>query len=157
MWRKFTRVFDELKSGGKPNAESMQQALEQAAAILLFEMCRADFSVADVEREAVLGTVKSSFELDDAQAHALLDEAQIKAEQAVSLHQYTALINDHWGNDEKQRLLVELWRIAYVDGVLDKYEEHYVRKVADLLHLPHSMFIQAKLRARHMASGRGVP
>jgi len=157
MWRQFSKLFDELASGGKPSAGSIQKALEQAASVLMFEMCRADFSVAQVERDAVLGTVKSTFELSDEQACELVDEAQTRAERAVSLHQYTALINDHWGIEEKQRLLLELWRIAYADGVLDKYEEHFARKVANLLHLPHQSFIQAKLQARHMVGGAEEP
>ena len=38
-----------------------------------------------------------------------------------------------------------MWEIAYADGKLDKYEEHYLRKVSELLYIPHSQFIQQKL------------
>jgi uncharacterized tellurite resistance protein B-like protein len=41
----------------------------------------------------------------------------------------------------------ELWRAAYSDGALHEYEEHLIRRIADLLHLSHSQFIGAKLRA----------
>ena len=38
-------------------------------------------------------------------------------------------------------------RVAFSDGVIDKYEEQLVRKVADLLHVRHHDFIAAKHRA----------
>ena len=40
-----------------------------------------------------------------------------------------------------------LWQIAYANESLHIYEEHLVRKIADLLHVPHSAFIAAKLNA----------
>ncbi|MEC8444130.1 MAG: TerB family tellurite resistance protein, partial [Pseudomonadota bacterium] len=33
-------------------------------------------------------------------------------------------------------------------GNLDKYEEHIIRRIAELLYLPHSEFIRTKLLAR---------
>jgi uncharacterized tellurite resistance protein B-like protein len=39
-----------------------------------------------------------------------------------------------------------LWQVAYADGSLDPYEEALVRKIADLIYVPHREFIQAKHR-----------
>ena len=41
-----------------------------------------------------------------------------------------------------------LWLVAFADGKKDPEEEHLVRKIAGLLHVPHPDFIDAKLRAR---------
>jgi len=38
--------------------------------------------------------------------------------------------------------------VAYADGILDKHEEHIVRRIADLIHLRHSDFIRSKLAIR---------
>ena len=38
------------------------------------------------------------------------------------------------------------WKIAFIDDVLDMNEEYLVRKIADLLHVPHTAFIMAKIR-----------
>jgi uncharacterized tellurite resistance protein B-like protein len=37
-----------------------------------------------------------------------------------------------------------MWEMAYADGNLDKYEDYIIRKVADLIYVPHSEFIRAK-------------
>ena len=38
----------------------------------------------------------------------------------------------------------QLWRVAWADGRIDRYEEQILRRVADLIHLRHGEFIQAK-------------
>jgi uncharacterized tellurite resistance protein B-like protein len=40
-----------------------------------------------------------------------------------------------------------MWKVAYADGDLDKYEESIIRKVADLLYIWHSDFVNTKLAA----------
>ena len=36
---------------------------------------------------------------------------------------------------------IAIWKIAFIDGVVDMHEEYLVRKIADLLHVPHTAFI----------------
>ncbi len=55
--------------------------------------------------------------------------------------------------EEKRQLLRDLWAVAYADGKLDQYEESQLRKIAELLHVPHTQFIQSKLVAKERLSG----
>jgi uncharacterized tellurite resistance protein B-like protein len=41
-----------------------------------------------------------------------------------------------------------MWRVAFADRRLDKYEEAQIRKIADLLYVPHKDFIRTKLRVQ---------
>lgn len=41
-----------------------------------------------------------------------------------------------------------LWQVALADGELANIEEHIIRKIADLLHLNHTEYIQTKLRVK---------
>ena len=41
-----------------------------------------------------------------------------------------------------------MWRVAFADGHLDKYEENIIRRVADLLHIRHSEYIRCKANAK---------
>jgi uncharacterized tellurite resistance protein B-like protein len=66
---------------------------------------------------------------------------------AHDLHQFTSEINRALAHDEKLRLVEQLWRVARVDEVVHKYEEHIIRRIADVLHVSHRVFIAAKLRA----------
>ena len=48
-------------------------------------------------------------------------------------------------------LIHNMWEVAYADGHIDRYEEHLIRKVADLLYLSHVDFIKSKVNARDKA------
>jgi uncharacterized tellurite resistance protein B-like protein len=80
----------------------------------------------------------------------LLDRAGSAREDATSLFEFTRLVNDHYGPDEKRDLVGAMWKVAYADGDLDKYEEHIIRRVAELIYLPHADFI----RSKHEAAAR---
>ena len=41
-----------------------------------------------------------------------------------------------------------LWLVAFADAEKHPHEEHLVRRIAGLLHVPHPDFIDAKIRAR---------
>ena len=70
----------------------------------------------------------------------------VTAEEAVDLVQFTKIINQTCDPDQKRDILEGLWAIAYADNQLAPIEEHTIRRISDLLHVPHSHFIKAKLR-----------
>ena len=78
----------------------------------------------------------------------LIENAEKSVEESTSLYEYTREVNDNFDYESKLNLIDQLWRIAFADGHLDKYEEHVVRKIADLIHISHNDFIQSKLKNR---------
>ena len=119
-----------------------------AAAALLVEVVRSDHEVPEVERQAVLESVGRKFALEESDARALVEMAEAEAKDAHDLFQFTSLINAGFSPAQKVRLIEELWRVAWADDALHRYEEHLIRRVADLLHVSHSAFIAAKLRVQ---------
>ena len=65
-------------------------------------------------------------------------------------NEFTRLLNDNLSRSERINIIENLWRVAYADSVLDKYEEYYIRKVADLLYVAHSDYIKTKLKAAEL-------
>jgi len=125
-----------------------EHALQLATAALLFEMMRADFNEDPDERRIVEAALQKTFALSDAETRQLAALAEQEAEQAVSLYQFTGLINRHFSPQDKVRVVEMLWQVAYADTELDRYEEALVRKIAELIHVPHRDFIQAKHRVQ---------
>lgn len=126
--------------------QASEHDLQLAAASLLVEMSRADFDVASIEREAVLAAVRDAFDLSEEEAGELHARAETRAEAATSLYEFTRVLNDHLAAERKAHIVELLWRVAAADARIDKYEEHLVRRIADLLHVPHVRFISAKHR-----------
>ena len=113
--------------------------------MLLLDVARADMEVSAEERQVARQLLERFFPLSPDQAQALVDAAQREAEQATSLYPFTRLINRECDLDERTRIVGMLWKVSCADGKIDAHEEHLVRKVADLLYVPHTRFIQAKL------------
>ncbi|WP_197476224.1 TerB family tellurite resistance protein, partial [Oleiphilus sp. HI0043] len=64
--------------------------------------------------------------------------------------EHTDLINKKFDSDSKYRLILAMWKIAYADSDIDRYEEHLIRKVSDLIYIPHTLFIKAKHEASNI-------
>ena len=143
MLAKIKLFFDERLAPDQ--IDDSEQAVRLAACALLFEMVKADFKISAAELQTMRSAVKTTMKIDDGTADALIEKAQQESEQATSLYQFTRLINDNYSPEQKEKLVTALWMIAYADGHVDKYEEHYLRKLVDLLYIPHSVFIRTKL------------
>ena len=137
-----------LRPDAGQNDESADDAaLKLAVAALLVEVVQADFETSIVEREQVLDSLSALLELDADARQALLDLASREIDKAHDLHQFTSRVNDGFTPERKIALLEQLWRVARADTRVHKYEEHLIRRIADLLHVPHSSFIAAKIRS----------
>jgi uncharacterized tellurite resistance protein B-like protein len=42
-----------------------------------------------------------------------------------------------------------LWRIVYVDGKMDQYEQYLMNKMKNLLRISHDQLIDAKLKVKY--------
>lgn len=134
-----------------------EHAYQLATAALLMEISRADREIGSDEREAVVHAVGKAFELDKDETHTLVELAEEEAENATSLYEFTRLINDNFDHGQKQHVVEMLWRVAFADGHADKYEVHLIRRIADLIHVPHRGFIRAKLKVEsEMKAGRSA-
>ena len=122
-------------------------ALPLAVAALLFEISRADQEVHADERAEMYKAIAQICDVPAADIANLIESADEAVEEAVSLYDFTSVVNERLDHEQKYALLLTLWRVAYADGRVDAYEEYYVRKIADLLHLSQRDFIRAKLEA----------
>lgn len=134
-----------LLTASTPDSEASERRLQLAAAALLVETGKADYRRDPRERAAILAAVREAFTLDEDELADLVADAEATSAEATSLYEFTSLINQHYSAEEKQRLVRQLWQVAGADGDIDKYEDHLIRRIAELIYVPHSQFIRAKL------------
>lgn len=142
------RELIEKAAGKTPRPADEAHEVAIAAAVLMLEVARADAGVSDAERTAAAAAVRTKFGLDAAEAERIIAIAEAEARKATGLFPFTSLINRELSAAQKERLLELVWRVAYTDAKLDAHELHLVRKIANLLHVPHASYVGAKLRAR---------
>ena len=124
--------------------ESREAALRSATAVLMLDVARADHVFEESEFERVLELVEKHFGISPEDAAELVNAADDKAEDLVSLHEFTQLLHNNLDEDEKARIVGLLWQVAYADGRLDKYEDSLVRKISDLLHVSRGRSMRLK-------------
>ena len=144
------RAFFEtrLAEVGANDDSALEHQLRLTTAALLFEVCRADFETDSRELDTIARLSREVFDLSEQETSTLMELAEIEAKDATSLHGYTTLLNRHLDVEQKTYIIELMWRVAFADEVLEKHEQHLMRKVANLLYVPHGDYIAAKQRAR---------
>lgn len=127
--------------------EDIAHQLQLACAALMIEVLYADHSVQQAELATLRSALQDSFDLNEAEAEELILLAEEERTEATDYYQFTSLINEFHTQQQKRALITRLWQMAYADQKIHKFEEHLVRRLADLLHVPHSAFIQSKHEA----------
>ena len=130
------KFFDERLGAEPGEGTPAADAVELATAALLVEMQRADLVIDEADDAAIRALLARHFALDDDAVARLVALANDRADESVSLHEFTRLIHAHFDVAQKTTVVEMLWRVAYADGRVDEHEEHLVRKDADLLYLP---------------------
>lgn len=146
MLKKIQEFFDSHFMSSESDAESIEHQLNLAAAILLIEMAVQDDHAHELEVSAVKKALKNQLKLSEDEIHELYVLADEEKHQATDYHQFTKLIAKHYTQPQKIKLIEALWQVAFADNVLDKYEEHMVRRISDLIYVSHKDFIQTKHR-----------
>jgi uncharacterized tellurite resistance protein B-like protein len=147
--RRIKSFFDEhMMPVPAADARDPGHALHLAIGALLLEMPNMDGEVWPEQREAVDAALRGHLKLTDAEVAELLELAEAERVESTDYFQFTSLINGAYALEQKIELVELLWRVAYANEALHSHEEYLVRKVADLLYVPHGAFIAAKHRAR---------
>jgi uncharacterized tellurite resistance protein B-like protein len=146
MLRAFKNLIEEALAG-PADPKQRQHTRQLAAAALLLEVSRADHEQDAAEQRAVVEAIRRAHGLSDQEISVLVESAQASVDIAASLQEFTRVLNEQLSATDRNALVEDLWRVAYADGRLDKYEEYMIRKIADLLYVSHSQFIRAKLNA----------
>ena len=149
MIKKIQSFFESQLSIRDSSPEDKQTKLQLATAALLFEISKADFDMSEHELEQIKSLLNKQFDLSSAQLDELIDLAQSEVKQSTSLYDFTVLINEGYSLEDKKQVICLLWQVAFADNVLNKYEEAMIRKVADLIYVPHQDFIAMKLASKN--------
>jgi uncharacterized tellurite resistance protein B-like protein len=148
-----SQVVDAISAptNDEENPESRDAALRSATAVLMLDVARSDHVFEESEFERVIGLVEKHFGMSPEDAAELVNAADEKAEELVSLHEFTQLLHNNLDESEKARIVGLLWQVAYADGRLDKFEDSLVRKISDLLHVSRGRSMRLKHDAEQAA------
>lgn len=152
MLNQITTFFRQhLVPSGEETASEDRHRVQLAVGALLLEMTRVDGEVRPEQCARVEAAIRECFDLSADETAALIRLAEAERDAATDYFQFTQLINAEYSAEQKETLIEQLWAVALADNELHRFEEHLVRKIAQLLYVPHSVFIAAK----HRVTGNG--
>ncbi len=123
------------------------RSVNAAVAILLMEVARADFEVADEELALIGSVLVDEFGLSVEEANELVEHAAAEVDDSTGFFPFVRVLNDRMEPAERYRVVEALWRVALADDDKHRLEESIIRHIAELLYVPHPEFIRAKLAA----------
>ena len=125
-----------------------------SAIALLLEVSLADEIMEISEVETLKDVLLKEFDVDKTKIDDLISNAKKNQNSSTSLYEFTRKINDDYKFEDKKNLILSMWKIAFADGNIDKYEEYVIRKVSDLIYISHPDFIESKQLAREEYENR---
>ncbi len=140
---------------GTPAGRHGPDELRLAAAALLVEAARSDATFDGAERTTIARLVREWFELDKADADALMAAAEAAATQSVQLFGFTRVINARFDEPERIRLMEMLWEVVLANGRIDAFEATLMRRLAGLIHVSDADSTQARRRVQARRAGNG--
>ncbi len=143
-----------IKPASEKPEKVSEHSLQLATAALLIEMMRADAKISEHEQKTIVNSIRSKFNLSEEETDTLLELAEEEIRKATGYYEFTSLINKGFTYEQKLKVIEHLWEVAFADADLDKYGEHMVRKIANLIYVSHKDFIETKLRVRNRKKNR---
>ncbi|NOX16783.1 MAG: TerB family tellurite resistance protein [Chlorobi bacterium] len=136
---------EEEENYSAPNNEKQFQI---ATCALFLELAYADDEFASEEKDLIINVMKKTFNLNDDEVNELIKLAEEQINNSVSIYEFTNIINEKFDSDQKYAIVENLWRLIFVDKKFHAYEDYFIHKIVNNLHLSHKDMIAAKMKAK---------
>jgi uncharacterized tellurite resistance protein B-like protein len=143
-----SKLLERLRGQSDEPASVDEHLIALSAAALLLEVAWADHDISDAELDSIRQALTGQFGLSRKEADEIIAESRDQHEDSVGMHAFTRTLVEAFDEQQRFELLTHLWRLAYSDTTLDRFEEHTIRRISELLYVSHARFIEAKRLAR---------
>ena len=117
-----------------------------ATCALMIEMASIDEEFSEAEKERIVRLFEKEFGLTGSEIDRLLELAREELDTRIDLWGFTNLINQHYDNEQKMKVIEMIWGVVYADGELSAHEDYLVHKFYKMLNLSHGQMIEAKMK-----------
>ena len=133
MFEKLKKIFETNNS----EINSVDDTLISYLVSLFVEVSRVDYKIDEKEINFIMEILAKEFNFN---LDLIKDKLNIvrTSERLIGYHPITKYLNENFDINFKKKVVLGLWKIAFINNDLDKYEDHLVRKVSDLLYINHA-------------------
>ena len=148
MFEAIRSFVADLASGDKQGGDFDDDDHRVAYAAPLMHAASIDGNFSKAERNKLEALLKQRFDLDDAEAGRLIEQATVADQDAVDLYRFTRLLDRALDENQRLRMTEMMWEVAYSDGRTTEFENNPVWRVADLLGVPSRERIALRQRVK---------
>ena len=133
-------MFEKLKKMFETNISeinSVDDTLISYLVSLFVEVSRVDYKIDEKEINFIIEILAKEFNFNSDLIKEKLNIVRT-SERLIGYHPITKYLNENFDINFKKKVVLGLWKIAFINNDLDKYEDHLVRKVSDLLYINHA-------------------
>ena len=138
---------DNLSFNHDDHQADIERSIQIATCALLVEMASIDSEFDDEERTRINRYFKKEYGLTDDQIAEIMSLAKNELDNRIDLWGFTNLINQHYDNEHKRKIIGIIWDVIYADGNLSAHEDYLIHKLYKMLNLTHGDMIEAKMKA----------
>ena len=133
MFEKLKKIFETNNS----EINSVDDTLISYLVSLFVEVSRVDYKIDEKEINFIIEILAKEFNFNLDLIKEKLNIVRT-SEKLIGYHPITKYLNENFDINFKKKVVLGLWKIAFINNDLDKYEDHLVRKVSDLLYINHA-------------------
>jgi uncharacterized tellurite resistance protein B-like protein len=148
MLQELKKYFLGHEKDGRAPEIKLKDRILIASAVLLLEIAKSDDYLAPAEIKTIREILQTELEIPRESIEEILNIAEKDRENSTDIHEFTRLINQHFSREDKIKMVERFWKIIYVDGTFDQFEDYMVHKLARMLRLTHDELISAKLKQK---------
>tara|TARA_B100001939_G_scaffold329021_1_gene324875 strand:- start:258 stop:704 length:447 start_codon:yes stop_codon:yes gene_type:complete len=133
MFEKLKKIFETNNS----EINSVDDTLISYLVSLFVEVSRVDYKIDEKEINFIIEILAKEFNFNLDLIKEKLNIVRT-SERLIGYHPITKYLNENFDINFKKKVVLGLWKIAFINNDLDKYEDHLVRKISDLLYINHA-------------------
>jgi len=147
MTDKFNEVLELSLFSANLGAKLSPSSIQLTAAILMFEVIKADGQVNRLEVAEMIEILRNNFDLTGNEIGTLFEMAGDAGNEKLNLESFASKIRHNWSAEERLQLLKDFWIIAIADRDLDQRESDLIQRIADMLDLNNKQIELARMNA----------
>jgi uncharacterized tellurite resistance protein B-like protein len=148
MQDKFNELVEHRLFRAEQNVGLTQADIQLAAAILMFEVIMSDGHVDRMEIAELVEILRKQFGLSGEAIGEILEQVRTVSGEKLELEPFCMKLRQYWDDDQRLRLLNDLWIIALADQTIDNRERIMIDKFARSLGLSDKDIERTKAAAQ---------
>ena len=115
-----------------------------AGTCLLIGIANSDEKFQNSEYQIIKDIIQDFFGCDENLLNDTIVSAKKKLNDSTDIYEFSKTLNSLFTYQDKIDFISCAFEVAYIDGSMHYLEEHFIKKIANVLNIEHSDLIKAK-------------